>query len=70
MWKLSEPRFGGRILTTGVLPSGEAVVWVSNGLDERVGTWVEVARAQGHAAKGDPNRHKAQTEEMRERGEI
>lgn len=70
MWKLPEPRFGGRILTTGVLPNGEVVVWASNGLDERMGTWVEVARTKGHVATGDPHNHRSQTEEMKERGEI
>lgn len=70
MRRLPKPRFGDAIITTGVLPNGEVVVWVSNGLSERTGTWVEVARVQGHQAEGNPGDYKSQTEEMRERGEI
>lgn len=57
-------------ITTGVLPDGRVVVWVSNGLSERTGTWIEVARIQGHQAEGNPYKYKNTTEDMRARGEI
>ncbi len=68
--RLPKPEFGSYKLTTGVQPDGIVVVWVSNGSDERTGTWIEVARDQGHQAEGNPGDYKSQTEDMRQRGEI
>lgn len=59
-----------RYLTTGVLPDGKAVVWVSNGDWAKDSIWIEVGRAQGKRAAGDPTSRKNTTEEMRQRGEI
>lgn len=67
---LPKPEYGNPILTVGVLPDGVAVVWVSNDLSELTGTWIEVARVQGHQAEGNPYKYKNTTEDMRERGEI
>lgn len=67
---LPKPEYGNPLLTVGVLPVGLMVVWLSNDLSELTGTWVEVARVQGHQAKGNPSKYKNTTEEMRERGEI
>ncbi len=65
-----KPQFGSRIITTGVLPNGQAVVWVSNSLRDSTGTWIELARAQGSQVEGDVENYRAQTEEMRQLGEI
>lgn len=59
-----------RYLTTGVLPDGKSVVWVSNGTWSKDSIWIEVGRAQGKRAAGDPASRKNTTEEMRKRGEI
>ncbi len=67
---LPKPRFGSRIITTGVLPNGEAVVWVSNSLRASIGTWIELARAQGRQVEGDVENYRPQIEEMRQLGEI
>ncbi|MDA8137797.1 MAG: DUF2931 family protein [Desulfobacteraceae bacterium] len=70
MLSLPNPDKDNLIITTGVQPDGQAVVWFSDGLSEHSGTWIEVGRAQAKEVPGDPNDHKAQTEEMRELGEI
>ena len=70
MSSLPKPRFGGPVLVIGVKPDGTAVVWVTNGGDARFSTWIEVGRAKGHLAKGDPANYKNTTEGMRKRGEI
>ena len=67
---LPKPEYGNPILTIGVLPDGGVVIWVGNSLSERTGTWIEVARVQGHQAEGNPYKYKNTTEDMRARGEI
>ena len=70
MENLKPPKYGRYVLTTGVLPDGSAVVWVSNSLSAQTGDWIEVGRARGRLAEGDPDSRKNTTEEMRQRGEI
>lgn len=70
MRHLPESDYGGLLLVTGVLPDGQAVVWVANAHAPKFGTWVEVGRVQGRRAEGDPDRYRNTTAEMRERGEI
>jgi len=73
MRNLPPPPYGGRgrpYLTTGVLPDGTAVVWVSNGDWAKDSTWIEVGRAKGRLAAGNPDNHRNTTEGMRQRGEI
>ena len=70
MRSLRKPEYGPHILTTGVKPDGLVVIWFSNGLSEKSGTWIEVARAQGHVAEGDPELRRNSTRGFRERGMI
>ena len=70
MENLPTPDISRPVLTTGVLPDGTAVVWVSNSLSDNYGRWIEVGRAKGHLAEGDPVSRGNTTEEMRQRGEI
>ena len=70
MENLPTPDISRPVLTTGVLPDGSAVVWVSNSLSADYGSWVEVGRAKGRLAEGDVNNYRLQTEDMRQRGEI
>ena len=68
--RLRKVNLSNHKLTTGVMPDGQIVVWISNGMSEKSGTWIEVARAQGHVAEGDPAAYSTHTEDMRKRGEI
>ncbi len=70
MENLPTPDISRPVLTTGVLPDGSAVVWVSNSLSADYGSWIEVGRAKGRLAEGDVNNYRLQTEDMRQRGEI
>lgn len=71
MRTLPKSEYEGRpYITTGVLPDGKAVVWISNGPWPGDSTWIEVGRSQGKRAAGNPNDYKSQTEDMRKRGEI
>ncbi|OEU54080.1 MAG: hypothetical protein BA871_09870 [Desulfuromonadales bacterium C00003096] len=67
---LPKPRFGRRLIVTGVLPDGQAVVWAASDHAPKFGPWVEVGRVQGRRAEGDPDQYRNTTAEMRERGEI
>jgi hypothetical protein len=67
---LPKPQYGRRLIVTGVLPDGQAVVWVASDHAPKFGPWVEVGRVQGRQAEGDPDQHRNTTAEMRERGEI
>jgi hypothetical protein len=67
---LPKPQYGRRLIVTGVLPDGQAVVWVASDHAPKFGPWVEVGRVQGRRAEGDPDQHRNTTAEMRERGEI
>ncbi len=62
--------YGRKLLIIGVLPDGQAVVWVANAKVARFGTWIEVGRVQGQQAERDPDQRRNTTAEMRERGEI
>lgn len=70
MRRLPKSDYGDLMIVTGVLPDGQAVVWVTNGHAPKFGTWVEVGRIQGRQVEGDPDTHRNTTAEMRERGEI
>ena len=70
MRRLPKSDYGDLMIVTGVLPNGQAVVWVTNGHAPKFGTWVEVGRVQGRRAEGDPDRYRNTTAEMRERREI
>ena len=70
MFSLPKPRFGGPVLVTGVKPDGSAMVWVTNGGDAKFSTWVEVGRAQGTLAPGDPESRRNSTESLRRRGKL
>jgi hypothetical protein len=67
---LPKPQYGRKLIVTGVLPDGQAVVWVANAKVARFGTWIEVGRMQGRQVEGDPDQHRNTTAEMREHGEI
>jgi hypothetical protein len=68
--ELPKPLYGRRLIVTGVLPDGQAMVWVASDHAPKFGPWVEVGRVQGRQAEGDPDQHRNTTAEMRERGEI
>jgi len=67
---LPQPEYGRRLIVTGVLPNGQAVVWVTNTKVARFGTWVEVGRIQGRQAEGNPDQYRNSTAGMRKRGRI
>ncbi len=67
---LSEPEYGRRLIVTGVLPNGQAVVWAANSKVARFGTWVEVGRVKGQQVEGDVENYRPQIESMRRRGRI
>ncbi|MDA8139734.1 MAG: DUF2931 family protein [Desulfobacteraceae bacterium] len=70
MRSLPNPDKDNLIITTGVQPDGQVVVWFSDGLSEHSGTWIEVGRTQGQEVPGDPAEYSTHTEDMRKRGEI
>lgn len=70
MRNLPKSDYGGLLIVTGVLPDGQAVVWVANAHAPKFGTWVEVGRVQGRQAEGDPDRYRNSTAGMRKRGRI
>ena len=70
MENLEPPKYGRYVLTTGVLPDGSAVVWVSNSLSAQTGRWIEVGRAKGRLAEGDAQDFHDQTVSLRRRGKI
>ncbi len=67
---LPKPQYGRRLVVTGVLPDGQAVVWAASDHAPKFGRWIEVGRVQGRRVEGDPDQHRNTTAEMRERGEI
>jgi len=67
---LPEPQFGRRLIVTGVLPDGQAVVWVATDHAPKFGPWVEVGRVQGRQVEGDVENYRPQIESMRKRGRI
>jgi hypothetical protein len=67
---LPQPEYGRRLIVTGVLPDGQAVVWVTNAKVARFGTWIEAGRVQGRQTEGDVEDYRPQIESMRKRGRI
>ena len=70
MENLPTPDISRPVLTTGVLPDGSAVVWVSNSLSADYGSWIEVGRAKGRLAQGNVQDFHDQTVSLRRRGKI
>ncbi len=70
MYNLPQLKFSANFLVTGVKPDGTAVVWVTNGSNAKFSTWVEVGRAQGTLAPGDPESRRNSTESLRRRGKL
>jgi hypothetical protein len=67
---LPKPQYGRRLIVTGVLPDGQAVVWVASDHAPKFGPWVEVGRVQGRRVQGDVENYRPQIESMRKRGKI
>ena len=67
---LPKPQYGRRLIVTGVLPDGQAVVWVASDHAPKFGPWVEVGRVQGRQAEGDVENYRPQIDSMRKRGRI
>ncbi len=70
MRHLPKSDYGGLLLVTGVLPDGQAMVWVANAHAPKFGSWIEVGRVQGRQVEGDVENYRPQIESMRKRGRI